>query len=95
MVKTAARMVNDDMLAEFTARNATALKTLVEENGVQLRRLPDDVIARLREVSAEVLAETGTADPQTQKIYESYTAFAIAAREYHALSEQAYLEVRD
>jgi TRAP-type mannitol/chloroaromatic compound transport system substrate-binding protein len=95
MVKAAARLVNDDMLAEFTARNASALKTLVEEHDVQLRRLPDDVIARLHEVSTEVLAETGAADPQTKRIYESYTAFAKAAREYHALSEQAYLEIRD
>lgn len=95
MVKAAARTVNDDMLAEFTARNASALKTLVEEHGVQVRRLPDDVIAKLRDVSAEVLAETGKADPLTARVYESYMNFAKAAREYHAISEQAYLEIRD
>lgn len=95
MVKAAARTVNDDMLAEFTARNASALKTLVEEHGVQLRRLPDDVIAKLREVTAEVLAETGKTDPLTTRVYESYMNFAKASREYHAISEQAYLEIRD
>ncbi len=95
MVKAAARTVNDDMLAEFTVRNASALKTLIYDHGVQVRRLPDDVIERLREVSAEVLAETGKVDPLTTRVYESYTAFAKSAREYHALSEQAYLEIRD
>lgn len=95
MVRAAARTVNDDMLAEFTARNASALKTLVEEHGVQVRRLPDDVIARLREVSAEVLAETGKSDPLTTRVYESYTTFAKSVRDYHAISEQAYLEVRE
>ena len=39
-VVLATRAVNDDMLSEFTARNNTALRTLIDEHGVELRELP-------------------------------------------------------
>ncbi|MDG1474814.1 MAG: TRAP transporter substrate-binding protein, partial [Porticoccaceae bacterium] len=45
IVETAARAVNQDMLDEYTARNNEALISLVETHGVQLRKLPDEVIA--------------------------------------------------
>jgi len=95
MVEAATRMVNEDMLSEFTARNNAALRTLVDEHGVELRRLPDDVIARLREISAEVVAEMAKGDPLAQRIYESYTRFAADVRSYHRISEQAYLNARE
>lgn len=82
------------MLSEFAARNNSALRTLVDELGVQLRKLPDDVLARLREVSVEVLAEAAQRDPLTERVYDSYTTFYKSAREYHAISKQAYLNTR-
>ena len=47
MVTVAARAANQDMLDEFTARNNAALQDLVKNHGVQLRRLPDDVLQAL------------------------------------------------
>ena len=48
IVKTAAREVNQDMLDEYTARNNSALEQLVNDHGVKLRRLPDEVLAELQ-----------------------------------------------
>ena len=59
IVEGAARAVNQDMLDEYTARNNSALVELVETHGVDVRKLPDDVIAELRRLSAEVLDELG------------------------------------
>ena len=56
--------------------------------------LPDDVLARLREVSVEVLAEAAQRDPLTRRVHGSYMTFYKSAREYHALSEQSYLNTR-
>ena len=95
MVEMATRAINDDMLSEFTARNNTALRTLVDEHGVELRRLPDDVIAALKQAAAEVVAEAAAADPLSQKIYDSYMSFLNDVRAYHAISEQAYINVRE
>ena len=94
ILRNATSAVNDDVLSEFTARNDSALRTLVDEYGVQLRKLPDDVMKQLREVSVEVLAEAAKRDPLTQRVYDSYMAFYKSVREYHALSEQAYLNTR-
>jgi TRAP-type mannitol/chloroaromatic compound transport system substrate-binding protein len=62
--------------------------------GVQLRKLSDDVLARLREVSVEMLAEAAQRDPLTERVYDSCMTFYKSAREHHALSEQAYLNTR-
>ncbi|MEM7098876.1 MAG: TRAP transporter substrate-binding protein [Pseudomonadota bacterium] len=94
MVEMATRAINDDMLNEFTARNNTALRTLVDVHGVELRELPADVIAELKQAAADVVAETASADALSQKIYDSYMAFLADVKAYHAISEQAYINAR-
>jgi len=94
MIEAATRMINEDMLSEFTARNNAALRILVDEHAVELRKLPDDVIARLRDLSTQVVAEMAESDPLARRIYDSYMEFAAGVRDYHRISEQAYLETR-
>lgn len=94
MIETTARMINEDMLSEFVARNNAALKTLLEEHDVQLRRLPDDVLKRLHELSLEVVRESIGDDPLALEIYESYMGFLRDVSDYHAISEQAFMNVR-
>ncbi|MGB1906743.1 MAG: TRAP transporter substrate-binding protein [Spongiibacter sp.] len=95
IVEAAARYANADMLDEYTARNNTALKELVEEHDVQLRRLPDDVIRALHQASDEYLLELSKTDELTGRVYKSWKAFLEDAREYHHISEQAYINARD
>jgi TRAP-type mannitol/chloroaromatic compound transport system substrate-binding protein len=95
MIEVATQAINEDMLSEFTARNNAALDTLINEHGVQLRRLPDDVIAALRTSSAEVVAEIADADPLARRIYDSYMAYLEDVRRYHSISEQAYMNLRE
>ena len=95
MIEVATQAINEDMLSEFTARNNAALDTLINEHGVQLRRLPDDVIAALRASSKEVVAEIAEADPLAKRIYESYMAYLEDVRRYHSISEQAYMNLRE
>lgn len=94
MVETAARMVNEDMLSEFVARNNAALQTLLNDHDVELRRLPDDVLDRLRTLSEQVVREAAGDDPLAQEIYTSYMKFLSEVKAYHEISEQAYLNVR-
>jgi TRAP-type mannitol/chloroaromatic compound transport system substrate-binding protein len=94
MVETTARMINDNMLAEFTARNSTALDALVNEHGVQLRRLPDDVMASLKAASLEVVEESAQQDELSRRIYASYMGFLEDVKRYQAISEQAYINAR-
>jgi TRAP-type mannitol/chloroaromatic compound transport system substrate-binding protein len=94
MVEVATRAINDDMLSEFTARNNTALRTLIDEHGVELRKLPADVIAELKQAAAEVVAEAAQENELSQRIYDSYMGFLTDVRAYHEISETAYLNAR-
>jgi len=94
IVRVAARAVNQDMLDEYTARNNQALVQLVEEHGVQLRRLPDDVLMELHKASEQVYRDLAAKDPVFKKIYESQHKFLQQAVNYHSISEEAYYEAR-
>ncbi|UCC55842.1 MAG: TRAP transporter substrate-binding protein DctP [Gammaproteobacteria bacterium] len=94
IVINACHVVNGDMLAEYTARNNAALKTLVEEHGVDVRRLPDEVLERLRELSHEVVSEIAAKDPLSGRVYDSFTQFSEQVIAWNDISERAYLNVR-
>jgi TRAP-type mannitol/chloroaromatic compound transport system substrate-binding protein len=95
IVTYASRAANQDMLDEYTARNNAALQSLVDEHGVQLRRLPDDVLLALWEGAQIVMQDLIESDPMAAKVYASYSKFYKGVRNYHHISEQAYLEARD
>lgn len=95
IVDVAARAANQSMLDEYTARNNSALKELVDVHHVQLRKLPDEVLLQLKRVSAEVLQEMVADDPMATRVYTSYMNFAKDVKNYHHISEQAYINARD
>ena len=94
IVKNACKVANLDMLSEYTARNNEALRTLIDEHNVQLRRFPDDVLEVIRTMSDAVVAEVADKDPLSRKVYESYLSFRSEAMAWHDLSERAYLNAR-
>ncbi|MBV1873925.1 MAG: TRAP transporter substrate-binding protein, partial [Gammaproteobacteria bacterium] len=57
IITHAARAVNQDMLDEYTARNNSALQTLVNEHQVQLKKLPDEVLKQLKKIADETAKE--------------------------------------
>jgi TRAP-type mannitol/chloroaromatic compound transport system substrate-binding protein len=95
ILTTAARAANQDMLDEYTARNNTALQDLVENHGVELRKLPDDVLIALHEATDAALADLVANDPMAQKVYVSFRSFLDNVTAYHHISEQAYINARD
>ncbi|MBN8412930.1 TRAP transporter substrate-binding protein [Halomonas denitrificans] len=95
ILRSAVRDVNQDVLDEYTARNNDALATLINEHDVQLRKLPDDVLAQAQEISAEVVQELADSSDIAGRIYESYREFQDKVVNYHAISEQAYYNARN
>ena len=94
IVLTACRAANQDMLAEYMARNNAALHTLVTEHHVELRRFPDAVLEKLRVFSAEVVAEIAGKDAVTRKVYDAFEAFRKQVVPWTDISERAYLNAR-
>jgi TRAP-type mannitol/chloroaromatic compound transport system substrate-binding protein len=95
IVEVASRAINQDMLDEYTARNNRALKELIEVHGVEVRRLPDDVLVALHQAADEAVADLAARDPMAARVYASFKAFFDGVRNYHHISEQAYINARD
>jgi len=94
IVLEACRVANADLTAEYTARDAAALQTLQQKHGVQVRRLPDEVLQQLRTVAYQVLEDVAARDKQVAKVYESFRRFHEQASAWHAISERAYYNAR-
>jgi len=94
IVLNAARVANQDMLAEYMARNNQALQTLVDEHHVELRALPGDVLQHLKKLSDEVVAEVAAKDALSKRVYASFQAFRQQVTAWENISERAYLNAR-
>jgi TRAP-type mannitol/chloroaromatic compound transport system substrate-binding protein len=94
IVENACKVVNQDMSLEFTAKNNTALDTLVNKHHVDVRKLPDDVLVKLKTLSHEVVLELAGKNKQAQKIYDSYNKFYKQVAAWDDISEKVYYNVR-
>ncbi|MGI9250009.1 MAG: TRAP transporter substrate-binding protein [Pseudohongiellaceae bacterium] len=91
----AGEVMNQYMRDEFMARNNEALRVLVEEHGVEVRRLPDDVLLELQRVSEEVIQELVASDEDARRVYESWKSFHTNVRNYSRIAEEAIIEARN
>ncbi len=94
IVRVACQSINMDMPCEYTARNQQALDTLVNEHGVELRQFPEEVLARLKTISQEVLEELADGDAMSRRVYDSYFGFLAQVRQWTAKSEEVFLQYR-
>jgi TRAP-type mannitol/chloroaromatic compound transport system substrate-binding protein len=69
------------------AVNGEALTDLVQNEGVIASVLPEDVVARLREVTQDTLATHAAADPVVKKVHDSYMAFKAKHDRWAGISE--------
>ena len=95
IIETATKAVNQDTLDEYLARNNQALTELIEVHGVELRKLPDDVIEEFRAISNEILSDLAEEDEVIGKVYDSYIEFKNNVTEYHKISEDSFIEARN
>ena len=95
IIETATKAVNQDTLDEYLARNNQALTELIEVHGVELRKLPDDVIEEFRAISNEILSDLAKEDEVIGKVYDSYIEFKNNVTEYHKISEDSFIEARN
>jgi len=94
IVKMAAAATTDRSLAEFNARNAGAMRELVEDHGVQMRKFPDEVMQEVGRVSGEVLREVAEHDELTRRVYDSFMAARQNGMAWGEWSEEGYAAIR-
>lgn len=81
-------------LAEFNANNALALRRLRAEGTVKIRKFDDAMLRTFAEITKEVMAEAGSGDELSKKIYRSYSEFRTLIRDWSDIAEGAYLGIR-
>ena len=77
------------------ARNNSALATLINQHGVQVKRFSEQILRGLRALSEEVLADLTSQDALSREVYASLMTFRKDAIRWSRLSEQTYLAARD
>jgi TRAP-type mannitol/chloroaromatic compound transport system substrate-binding protein len=95
IVELAARYANQSMLDEYTARNNAALVAIQNDPTIQIKRLPDDVLKAFKQASEAYTQEVIAKDEMAKKVYDSWKAFFDGVKNYHHISEQAYINARD
>jgi len=76
IVRNACKVVNQDMVMEYAARNNEALNTLVNKHKVDLRKLPDDVLAKTEANFQRTWWPNWPArNAMSKRIYDSYQKF--------------------
>ena len=94
MVGYAARHANNESLGEYTYQNAKALNILRHEHGIEPRFFNTDIMVEIGRISEDVVAELGTSDPQTRKIYDSYKAARDQYAKWTEMSDGRYILAR-
>lgn len=89
-LETAAAEANVDMVASYDAKNPPALQRLVDEQDVDLRPFPEDVMRRAHEATMDILAGEAAADPAYRAIYDSYNAWRVASNRWLQTAENTY-----
>ncbi len=94
IVECACAYANQDMLAEYTARNNAALHTLVTKHKVNLKPFPKDVLTKIKKLSDDVVSEVANKDKMGKKVFASFRKFRDQAKAWHKVSELAYYNAR-
>jgi len=94
IVEISCSAINDQMTAEYTARNAASLQQLKQEDDIEIRPFPADVLRQLRNLTDEVVADLAAVNPLAARINESFQAYRKSVGEWTAISEHAILNTR-
>ncbi len=94
LIESCAAAENDFTLAEFNAHNSDSLDVLINQHGVQVRRMSNEMLRALGTASGQVVAEAADEDALTRKVYDSFIAFRTKAIAYAKHSDQAFWKAR-
>ena len=82
----AAYAVNADMMAEYDAKNPTALKRLIA-NGAKLHSFPNDFMKAAQEAAFALYDDEAAKNPAFKKIYLSWLKFRDDQLQWHRVAE--------
>ncbi|MDA4848548.1 TRAP transporter substrate-binding protein [Hoeflea poritis] len=95
VVSNACESLYNPVWTEYTTKHAISLKNLVDEEGVQVRRLPDSVIEAMGTAAAEVIDELRQDDDKlVQQITESFVSYRDSVGSYMTYADNGQMNAR-
>ncbi|WP_367718001.1 TRAP transporter substrate-binding protein [Nitratireductor sp. GISD-1A_MAKvit] len=95
IVKDVCQAEYDQVASDFYANDPRALKTLVDEHGVNVRQFPDDIVEAGAKAAAEILGELrDSGDALTKKTTESFIESLNILRTRTEGTDGAFVEAR-
>jgi TRAP-type mannitol/chloroaromatic compound transport system substrate-binding protein len=88
-LKAAAARANQQMLADYTAKNDAALARLVA-GGTQIRTMSNEILQALQAATNEIHEENAQGNDLYVRVLENYRAFLAAARAWNRVSGYTY-----
>ena len=94
-VALACESLYNPVWTEYTTKHAASLQKLVTEDGVQVRKFPDDVIEAMGTAAAEVIAELREDDDElVRRITESFVAYRDSVGSYMTYADNGQMNAR-
>jgi TRAP-type mannitol/chloroaromatic compound transport system substrate-binding protein len=81
-------------LAEFNLNNALWLRKLREDGIVKVVKFDDSLLKVFFEISQDVVAEAGSGDEISRRIYDSHQQFRASIMDWSDVAERAFLNSR-
>ena len=94
IITIASKAVNMEVLSFFQAVNDSSYQKLINEHGVQMRQLPDDVMNALGQRAGEVCSSIAAEDPVSQALFSHIVEFRSSILRWTNTSEKEYMRVR-
>ena len=95
IVATTCQAITTDMAAEYAHGNAVALKQLNEDDNIELRPFPAEVLRLFHSIMKDVVAELMASDPAFARIGKAYFDYMDIAADNSRITEKAYLDTRE
>ena len=94
IIEDACAAENSRNLAEYNRFNTEALRTLIDEHGVQLKRFNSEILTEIGRLCGEVVKEAGQTDNMSKRIYESFLQTRSNVSSWSEISEEGFWAAR-
>lgn len=94
-VSYACESLYNPVWTEYTTKHALALQKLVDEQGVEVRKLPDEVVVAMGNAAGEVMAELrDDSDELVKRITESFMTYRESIVRYMQYADNGQMNAR-
>jgi len=94
-VRVACQSLYDQVLTEYNTNHARALRELVNNEGVKVHKVPEEILISLGNAAGELMSELREHDDElVQRIVESFLAYRSLAVDYARYAEAGQMNAR-